>query len=297
MLFIKCKINAHNKTVHHILKNEVDLILPKFPEGRKSKRGIFDTIISGFVGLAFEGISSFLHSRRHKVLHKALCAMSAKVDMQRNKVMHLEDALVMYGVYSAETLEKLIKTVHTLHSRQSLYESLFAGKVTEAYEYYSLMHGDCGKQHYAINSMLYVRTIKDKYIKRYNKLISHLCIYAKVIRILAKGYLPLSLITPLKLQEILTLVKEMLTKTHPDYDIGIETLCLYYDMKLVTFSIDRKRNLIIQFPIFAQSYPQQPLTFYQPEIVSLPIIDKTTKADSYMQLQITEPYIALSAET
>ena len=51
--------------------------------------------------------------------------------------MHLEDTLVMYGVYSAEMLEKLIKTVYMLHSRQSLYESLFVGKITEAYGYYS----------------------------------------------------------------------------------------------------------------------------------------------------------------
>ena len=38
--FFKMQINAHNKTAHHILKNEVDLILPKFYEGRKSRRGI-----------------------------------------------------------------------------------------------------------------------------------------------------------------------------------------------------------------------------------------------------------------
>ena len=63
------QINAHNKTAHHILKNGVHLILPKFPEGRKSKRGIFSTVISGFVGLAFEGILSFLHNKRHKALH------------------------------------------------------------------------------------------------------------------------------------------------------------------------------------------------------------------------------------
>ena len=59
MAFYKMQINAPNKTAHHILKNKVDLILPKFPEGRNSKTGIFSTIISGFVGLAFEGISSF----------------------------------------------------------------------------------------------------------------------------------------------------------------------------------------------------------------------------------------------
>ena len=64
------QINVCNKTAHNISKNDVDLILPNFSEGRKSKRGIFSTIISGFVGLAFEGISSFLHNRRHKALHK-----------------------------------------------------------------------------------------------------------------------------------------------------------------------------------------------------------------------------------
>ena len=41
MAFYKMQINVHNKTVHHILKNEVDLSLSKFPKGRKSKRGIF----------------------------------------------------------------------------------------------------------------------------------------------------------------------------------------------------------------------------------------------------------------
>ena len=37
--FYKLQINACNKTAHHILKNEVDLILPKFPQGIKNKRG------------------------------------------------------------------------------------------------------------------------------------------------------------------------------------------------------------------------------------------------------------------
>ena len=69
------QINAHNQTAHHILKNEVDLILPKFPKSRKSKRGIFSAIISGFVGLAVEGMSSFLHNRRHKALHRAVSTM------------------------------------------------------------------------------------------------------------------------------------------------------------------------------------------------------------------------------
>ena len=80
--------------------------------------------------------------------------------------------------------------------------------------------------------------------------------------------------TPLKLQEILGSVKEALIKTNPEYDIVIKRFHLYYNMKLVTFGIDRKRNLIIQFPIFAQPYTQQPLILYQLETVPVPIIAK-----------------------
>ena len=55
-----------------------------------------------------------------------------------------------------------------------MYKKLFAGQITKAYEHYSQMHGDHGIQHYAINSMLYLRTIKDKYIDLYNELTSQL---------------------------------------------------------------------------------------------------------------------------
>ena len=64
-----------------------------------------------------------------------------------------------------------------------------------------------------------------------------------------KGYLPISLIMPYKLQEILNSVKATLTKGNPDYDKVIKRLHLYYDMKLITFRVDRDRNLIIQFPV------------------------------------------------
>ena len=63
-------------------------------------------MISGFVGLALKELQAFLHNRRHTALHKAVHAMSSKANIQRNKLMHLEDTLVMYGVYSAEMLEK-----------------------------------------------------------------------------------------------------------------------------------------------------------------------------------------------
>ena len=111
-----------------------------------------------------------------------------------------------------------------------------------------------GIQHYSINSLLYLRTIQDKHFLLYKELITLLHIYATTFRILAKGYLPISLITPLNLKEILNKIRNTIKKTNPDYDLVIKGLHLYYDMKLVIFGIDNNKNLIVQFPIFIQPY-------------------------------------------
>ena len=97
-----------------------------------------------------------------------------------------------------EILEKLVKTAHALHSHQSLIEELFAGQKVAAYEIYSQMQNAHSVQHYVINALLYLHTIKEIYNAVYNKFITQLHIYAKAVRILAKGYLPILQITPYK---------------------------------------------------------------------------------------------------
>ena len=47
--------------------------------------------------------------------------------------------------------------------------------------------------------------MQDKYIALYSELITQLYIYTSAIRILAKGYLPISLVTPSKLKFSMTL--------------------------------------------------------------------------------------------
>ena len=101
MHYYREQISSFNHTAHNILTNEILLILPKFSEARKEKRGIITSLISGFIGLAYEGISSFLHNRRHKALHKAVKAMETKVNIQHKRLIHSEDCIVMYGIYNA----------------------------------------------------------------------------------------------------------------------------------------------------------------------------------------------------
>ena len=171
--------------------------------------------------------------------------------------MQLENSMLMYGVYNVETLEKLINTVHNIHKTTSSHERLFVGQhICKTFK--SLYAHSLGLHHYSINSILYLRTMQDKYIALYRELISQLCIYAS-IRILAKGYLPNTLVTPFKLKEILSEVRRTLQVTNPDYDLVIDRLHLYYDMQLITFGTDKDKNLIVQFPVFVQPYTQQPL--------------------------------------
>ena len=101
----------------------------------------------------------------------------------------------------------------------------------------------------------------------YEKFINELKSCSKVIRILSKGYLPITLITPSKLEAILQPVQLAIAKTNQDYEIALNRLYLHYDMKLVTFCIDYQKNLIIQFPVFVQPYTQTKLTMYQVETV------------------------------
>ena len=127
--------------------------------------------------------------------------------------------------------------------------------------------------------------------------INELKSYSKAVCVLSRGYLPISSIPPSQLETILQQVKAALAKTNKNYDLVLNRLYLYYDMKLVTFGIDQDKNLIIQFPVFVEPYMQARLTLYQIETVSIPILDKNNKAQSYTQLRIYKPYIALNDET
>ena len=79
----------------------------------------------------------------------------------------------------------------------------------------------------------------------YERFIKQLKEYSQAIRILPKGDSSISLLPPSKLITIIEKVKEALQVNNRDYDLVIQNLYLYYNMKLVTFGIDTQRNLII----------------------------------------------------
>ena len=90
------------------------------------------SIGSSIIGLAYEGTSSFLHHKRHKALHKAVAVMDKKTNIQHNRIHHLKETMIMYGVYNSDTLTDLIDTVHRMQNllpgmKRHLQESYMTG--------------------------------------------------------------------------------------------------------------------------------------------------------------------------
>ena len=64
----------------------------------------------------------------------------------------------------------------------------------------------------------------------YERFIEKLKLYSRAIRVLSKGYLPVSLLPPSKLEKILNEVRIATAKSNKDYDLVLTRLYLYYDM-------------------------------------------------------------------
>ena len=54
--------------------------------------------------------------------------MDSKTTIQHNKLMQLENSMLMYGIYNTEMLEKLINTVYNIHNTAPSHKRLFAGQ-------------------------------------------------------------------------------------------------------------------------------------------------------------------------
>ena len=89
--------------------------------------------------------------------------MDSKTAIQHNKLMHLEDSMVIYGIYNVETVEQLINTVHHIHNTTTSIVKLFVGQCRTT-KCQSLYANAQGIKHYSINSLLYLITVEDKYV-------------------------------------------------------------------------------------------------------------------------------------
>ena len=103
--FYKKQISPYNCTVHNIFTNKISLILPNLPKVTQERRNIVALLITHFIDLAYDDISSYLHNRRQKAIHSAVVVMENKVNLQCIKIIHLET----HWFHMVFTIQKLWK--------------------------------------------------------------------------------------------------------------------------------------------------------------------------------------------
>ena len=168
MYLYKHQVEYYKKMVYEILERDIGMFLPRFEDRKKNlkqkrqKRQIISALISGFIGLAYEGISRFLQHKWEKALQQAMHIMNKKASIEWNRVVHLEDSMIMYGVYNVDILEKLIQMVHKMYTRSIWFEWLYAGHVNKWFEMYPSSQG---ANYYVIHLLLYLRTIQENILK------------------------------------------------------------------------------------------------------------------------------------
>ena len=194
----KQQIDYYNWTAYNLLQNNIGLILPNFNNRKKRfLTTILGTVATKVIGLAFEGISSFLHHKRHKALQKAVNTLNSRTNIDHNRVYHLEDTMIMYGKYNSDILMELVNMVHQMQNVTTWKEKIFVSEMNDWLKCkLEEVHSEFD---YSMDAVLFLTTVKEKYVRKYEKFINELRSYSKGIHILSKGYLPISLIMPSKL--------------------------------------------------------------------------------------------------
>ena len=83
--------------------------------------------------------------------------------------------MIMYGKYKSDTLMDLIETVHKMHNLTTWKEKMFIGKMNDwLKDTLTLIHNEFD---YSIDAVLFLTTIKEKYVRMYEKFIVELKSY------------------------------------------------------------------------------------------------------------------------
>ena len=93
-----------------------------------------------------------------------MTVIEKKTDLQKNQICHLEDTNIMYGIYNSDMLTALIRTVQNMQNRTTWNEKTFARKLSQLNQYYLNEEDTCI---FVMNSMLFVTTVREKYVKMY----------------------------------------------------------------------------------------------------------------------------------
>ena len=297
--YLKEQEKYYVEKVHELLCDDLYAALPELKPTSghlrsRSRRGIGALILSaipGLITLAVESIGSWIKGKQQKRVDEAVSTMRAESQVDRNKLRQYSNDFLMYGKYNVDTLQNVIDTVNAMHRRQTKLERQASGRA----------FGDTDRlvesMKFGFDLQFYMKVSDDEHVKQLQVLERASKEVIRGITVLSQGRLPQEFFSDSRLKGILSEVQKMVQKGHPNYALAAEHISHYRDMKLVTFAVDQQtHSLIVTFPVFIQDFRRPPLSLFEIETVPVPIPDENVKADSYTQVQIEKPYIAVGTE-
>ena len=204
--------------------------------------------------------------------------------------MHqLEKDFLLYGEYDINSTDNILNMFKGPNDRTNTLERWLSGHNSiMARNYMATANGPTLFSH---QLQLYLNSLREKYVRLHENLVTELRLLLRSIAILSKGYLPPQLFPPTALSALSQQAITMKKQQHPDYVLALPHITDYYDMRLVTFALDEAGRLVIAFPIFVKDYKKKAMTLYQIETVKVPIVNQNEKAHSYSEMPISKPYI------
>lgn len=289
-------------TLNRLMQEELYGILPDLmvhhstsvSPHRRVERGLpfLIPLITGLATLAVEQLTSHLQNSRKKAIQDGLYAMEQRELLRDNFIKQFKNDFMMYGKYNVDKLDEMVHAFNNLSASQTNLEKLMKGSDNVWPEHF--LTQTRGNDLFQTQLLMYLHEIEHRYINLEQDMINSAQDMLRGIAKLAKGYLPTELFPPSRLQNITSSVIKMVQKTHPDYVLALPHISQYYDMKLVTFSVDSHHSLVVTFPILIKNYHRDPLILYEIETVPVPINDLNLDANSYTKVVIDKPYIAIN---
>ena len=257
---------------------------------------------TSLITLAAEAISAHLQRNRVKAVQKGLKRLEADKSKDRrerklflNSLRQVEKDFIMVGEYNINSTESIISSINDMTSQNAEVEKAVVGYLEKWPSLY--LSTQRSLTLYATQMHLVIQLISERHNSLYRPLVLETEKFLRALATLGKGYLPPEIYTPSILANILNQVLEMTTRSNPDYKLAIPHISSYYDMKLVTFSLDTSTNaLIITFPVFIVNHLRHPMKLYEIETVLVPVKDLNDSANSYTRLKVTKPYIAVNSD-
>jgi hypothetical protein len=280
-----------------VMRDDLYAALPELSLVDRVKRWVAQVVGFGLglATLAIEQINTHLQKSRNEAIMKTLALLRNRDAKIHNFVTQFESDFIMYGKYNVESLDKIVGSFNNLSQQTTRLETVIEGRDALWPEYY--MAHAAGPSLYTHQLEIYTEVETEKHISIIERMTASMKEVMWAIAKLGEGYIPPQIFTPARLREILTAVSAMVKEKYPGYDLAIPHLTQYYDMKLVTFSVDKTdHSLIVTFPVLVKNFHKESLVLYEVETVPVPINDLNEQADSYSEVVIDKPYIAVNNE-